>query len=168
MSPGGLPRGELLWEPPPDVRERTRIGHYMAWLERERGLTFDSYEELWSWSAGEIEDFWRSIWDYFEIRGGGAPERALDSRRMPGARWFAGATLNYAERALAPGEPGDPAIVARSQTRPGETLDRGELRRRVGAAQAGMRELGIGRGDRVGAYLPNITEAVVAFLAAAG
>lgn len=168
MSAGGLPRGELLWEPPPDVRERTRIGHYMGWLERERGLAFDSYEELWSWSAGEIEDFWGSIWDYFEIGAEGAPERALDSRRMPGARWFAGATLNYAEHALAAGEPGEPAIVARSQTRPGETLDRGELRRRVGAAQAGMRELGIGRGDRVGAYLPNITEAVVAFLAAAG
>ncbi len=170
MTPaaGGPPRGELLWEPPADALERTRIGHYMGWLARERGHAFGTYEELWRWSTVEIEDFWASLWDYFDIRSSGRPERVLDSRRMPGARWFAGATLNYAEHALGPGEPEDTAIVARSQTRPGETLTRAELRRRVGAAQAGMRALGVGRGDRVGAYLPNVTEAVVAFLAAAG
>jgi acetoacetyl-CoA synthetase len=168
LAAGGLPRGELLWEPPADILERTRIGHYMGWLERERGHTFSSYQDLWRWSSTEIETFWASLWDYFEIRAGRQPERVLDSRQMPGARWFAGATLNYADHALSPGEFDDTAIVARSQTRPGETLTRAELRRRVGAAQAGMRELGIGRGDRVGAYLPNVTEAVVAFLAAAG
>lgn len=169
MTPAaGLPSGELLWEPSADVLERTRICHYMVWLERERGHSFGTYEELWRWSTTEIEAFWASLWDYFEIRAAQQPDRVLDSRRMPGARWFAGTTLNYAEHALCPGRPEDLAILARSQTRPDETLTRAELRRRVGAAQAGMRRLGIGRGDRVGAYLPNVTEAVVAFLAAAG
>jgi acetoacetyl-CoA synthetase len=65
MSP--LPAGELLWTPPPDARDRTRIGDYMKWLERERGLSFEDYNALWRWSVDELEAFWQSIWDYFDI-----------------------------------------------------------------------------------------------------
>jgi acetoacetyl-CoA synthetase len=160
-------RGAVLWTPPEDVRKRTRIGDYLAWLERTRGLEFDDYASLWGWSVTELEGFWRSVSDYFDVRSDGAPGAALGERVMPGARWFPGATLNYAEHALRHAGEGL-AVVARSQTRAGDVRLTGiALADQVARAAAGLRRLGVRRGDRVVAYLPNVPEALVVFLAAA-
>jgi len=115
----------------------------------------------------ELEDFWASIWDFCEVRAAAPYERVLGSREMPGAQWFPGARLNYAEHVFAHARGGEPAIVARSETRDDVTVTWDELRARVARAAAGLRALGVGTGDRVVAYLPNIPETVVAFLATA-
>jgi acetoacetyl-CoA synthetase len=157
---------KVLWTPPKDVLETTRIGDYLRYLGRSRNLSFESYAEMWRWSVTEIEDFWRSIWDYFGVVAHAPPATVLPARVMPGARWFPGATVNYAEHALA--SAAEVAIVARSQTRGADvTLTRAELADQVARAAAGLRRLGVGRGDRVVAYLPNVPETVVAFLATA-
>ena len=111
-------QGQILWTPPADVRERTEIGSYLAWLRRERGLDFADYDALWRWSVSDLEGFWSSLWDYFEIRAHAPYERVLGSRAMPGAEWFPGARLNYAEHMLGRDEDVDAvAVVAHSQTR---------------------------------------------------
>ncbi|HLM64814.1 MAG TPA: acetoacetate--CoA ligase [Acidimicrobiales bacterium] len=160
------PRGEILWQPAPDVRERSRIGQYLTWLEEERGRSVDGYDDLWRWSVTDLDGFWRSIWDHFHLESSTPVSTALADRTMPGARWFPGATLNYAAHALR-SEPNGPAIVARSQTRDRVELHIDELREQVARCRAGLVRLGVRRGDRVAAYLPTIPEAVVAFLAAA-
>ena len=167
-------RGDVLWRPSPDARERTRLGHYLDRLAAERGLSFDAYEDLWRWSVTDLDAFWRSVWDHFGLSsatpvGGALP---ADGRAMPGARWFPGVTLNYAEHALrgpAEGAPagGDLALVARSQTRGPADVTWDELRDRVARCRAGLARLGVRQGDRVAAYLPNIPETIVAFLATA-
>ncbi|BBL79016.1 acetoacetyl-CoA synthetase [Rubrobacter xylanophilus] len=160
--------GEVLWTPPSDVLETTEIGRYVRWLREERGLKFEGYDELWRWSVGDLEAFWRSVWDFYGVRAHTPPERVLAAREMPGARWFPGARLNYAERILTPSDDDEEvAIFAHSQTRAPFELTFGELREQVARARAGLRRLGVGPGDRVAAYLPNVPETVVAFLATA-
>jgi acetoacetyl-CoA synthetase len=161
-------RGEVLWRPSAERREGSRIGRYLRWLAAERGLAFadDDYEALWRWSVDDLDGFWRSVWDHFELRSAAPVDQALVEPVMPGARWFRGATLNYAEHALR-AEPDGPAIVARSQSRGPVEMSMGELRDQVARCRAGLQRLGVGRGDRVAAYLPNIPETVVALLATA-
>jgi acetoacetyl-CoA synthetase len=145
------------------------MGRWLEGLERERGLRFDSYDEAWRWSVDDLDAFWSSIWDWFAIGERPTDGPALAERQMPGACWFPGARLNYAELALRlTDRRGDEAvIVGRSQTRPPVDLTVDELRDQVGRARAGLARLGVGRGDRVAAFLPNIPEAVVALLATA-
>jgi acetoacetyl-CoA synthetase len=160
-------RGEKLWEPSEAARERATLTRYLRWLEETRGLSFPDYQALWEWSVGDLEAFWASIWEFGGVRAAAPYERVLGRREMPGAEWFPGARLNYAENVLA-AAPGDqPAIVARSETRPDVELSWDEVRTQVARAAAGLRALGVGPGDRVVAYLPNIPETVVAFLATA-
>jgi acetoacetyl-CoA synthetase len=161
------PAPEKLWEPSAELVERSRLREYMAWLAAERGLRFDTYEELWRWSVEDLEGFWSSIWDFFGVRADGSYERVLGNRAMPGAEWFAGAHLNYAEHVFAGKEKDEVAILHASELRELGELSWGELRARVAATAAGLRLLGVERGDRVVAYMPNIPEAIVAFLAAA-
>ncbi|GAA1878910.1 acetoacetate--CoA ligase [Asanoa iriomotensis] len=160
---------EVLWTPPSDVRETSRIGHYLGWLERERGLAFADYEALRQWSVLDVAAFWRSIWDYFEVVSHTPPAEVLTDREMPGTRWFPGATLNYAENVLRmPGRAGDdPAVIAHGQTRAPQTLTKDQLRDGVRRCAAGLRRLGVGPGDRVAAYAPNIPETYVLMLATA-
>ncbi|MDG4820961.1 acetoacetate--CoA ligase [Asanoa sp. WMMD1127] len=160
---------EVLWTPPSDVRETSRIGHYLRWLERERGLAFADYEALRHWSVTDLAGFWSSIWDYFEVVAHTPPTETVGDRHMPGARWFPGATLNYAENVLRmPGRAGDdPAVIAHGQTRAPVTLSKDELREAVRRCAAGLRRLGVGPGDRVAAYAPNIPETYVLMLATA-
>ena len=160
--------GQTLWEPPPDAREQFEIGCYLDWLRGERGLDFAGYDELWRWSVTDLEGFWSSVWDYFEVRAYVRYERVLGSRSMPGAEWFPGAQLNYAAHMVGRDEDVDTvAVVAHSQSRESRELTFGELREQVARARTGLKRLGIGPGDRVVAYLPNIPEALVAFLASA-
>ena len=159
----------VLWTPPPDVRERTRVGAYLRWLERERGLHFADYAALHQWSVEDLDAFWRSIWDHFAVSSFTDPGPALAQRRMPGASWFPDARLNWAEHCLRlDGRADDDVVViARSQTRERVSLTAAQLREEVGRVRMGLRRLGVGRGDRVAAYLPNIPEAVIAMLATA-
>jgi acetoacetyl-CoA synthetase len=148
------------------------MGRYLAWLRRERRVELDDYATAWRWSVDEPGAFWQSVWDHFEVRSSNGPDGpgpALADARMPGARWFPGASLSYAEHALAmPGRAGDDEVlVGVSQTRGRLTLTADELRDAVARCRAGLAGLGVGRGDRVAAYLPNIPETIVAFLATA-
>ena len=141
----------VLWAPRPDARSATRIGAYLGWLERERGLTFADYAALQGWSVEDLDGFWSSIWAFFDVESATPPGPVLAGRAMPGARWFPDARLNWAEHALRlPGRGDDEVVVvARSQTRERVTLTAAELRDAVGRARAGLRRLGVGPGDRV-------------------
>ena len=156
----------VLWEPPANARETTTIGRYLAWLESERGIAFATYDDLWQWSVNDLDSFWSSIWSFFDVRSSTPYEEVLRHQEMPGTQWFPGAPLNFAERALATSGDGL-AVIARSQAHAGSELTWDELRDLVARCRAGLMRLGIGRGDRVVAYLPNGPEALVAFLAAA-
>ncbi len=139
----------------------------MAWLARERGLIFGTYQDLWRWSVTDLDAFWSSIWDFFKVRSSRGHERVLARDTMPGASWFPGAEINYAEHPLARRDD-HPALIARSETRGLEhatTVTYAELAQQVAAVRAGLVRLGVGRGDRVVAYMPNIPETVVALLA---
>lgn len=161
--------GDVLWRPPADVRQRSRMGDYLDWLERERGLSFADYDALWRWSVADLPGFWGSIWDYFDVIAHTPPSQVLAGTAMPGARWFPGATLNYAEHVLRlPGfAEDDPVVLAYSQSRPAVTFRAAQLRDEVRRVRAGLRRLGVGPGDRVAAYLPNIPETFVLLLATA-
>ena len=156
----------VLWAPPPDIRETTEIGRYLAWLERERGLVFADYDELQRWSVDDLEAFWSSVWEFFEVKAHAPYTTVLASEAMPGAVWFPGARLNFAEHLLGRDEDTEKvAVVSRSQTRDPVDLTFGELREQVARARAGLERLGVGPGDRVAGYLPNIPETLVAFAA---
>ena len=160
---------EVLWEPASDARGTTQMGRYLDWLAARGGPRLESYDEAWRWSVQEPGAFWRSIWDHFDVRASTPPTGDLVDARMPGATWFAGATLNYAEHALRlPGRADDEIVlVGRSQTREAVELTAAALRDQVARCRAGLQRLGVRRGDRVAAYLPNVPEAIVALLATA-
>ncbi|HEX3266166.1 MAG TPA: AMP-binding protein, partial [Candidatus Limnocylindrales bacterium] len=160
---------EVLWQPAADARATTRMGRYLDWLAGAGGPRLATYDAAWRWSVESPGAFWQSIWDHFEVRSTTPPTQALEDAAMPGARWFAGATLSYAEHALRlPGRADDDVVVVgRSQTRPPVELTAAELRDAVARCRAGLVRLGVRRGDRVAAYLPNIPEAIVALLATA-
>jgi acetoacetyl-CoA synthetase len=159
--------GELLWEPSAELVERSRLTEFMRWMQRERDLSFAGYDDLWRWSVDDLDGFWSAIWDFFEVQGDGERSPVLGSRGMPGARWFPNTSLNYAEHVFAGKDDETVAILHASELRELGELNWGELRRQVAATAAGLRGLGVKRGDRVVAYVPNIPEAIVAFLATA-
>jgi acetoacetyl-CoA synthetase len=161
--------GDVLWNPPHDIRETSRVGHFMAWLGRARGLAFADYDELWRWSVTDLTGFWSAVWDHFDVLSDHPPTEVVVNPVLPGARWFPGTRLNYAEHVLRmPGIADDaPAVLAYSQSRPPMTLSATELRDGVRRVRAGLRRLGVGSGDRVAAYAPNIPETYVLMLATA-
>jgi len=158
---------EPLWEPSAELVERSRLTEFMRWLAAERGLAFGDYDELWRWSVDDLDAFWAAIWDFFDVQADGERSTVLASREMPGASWFPGTSLNYAEHVFAGKADGETAILHSSELRELGELSWGHLRAQVAAVAAGLRGLGVERGDRVVAYLPNIPEAIVAFLASA-
>src|SRR4051794_30187741 len=149
----------VLWTPPDALLQRCALGAY----RRERG--FDTYDELRRWSVEHLDDFWASIWDRYGVGERGAT--VLASREMPGAQWFPGTLVNYGEHALR-GKPDEAlAIVAGGEDRADAEITWGELRSEVRRIAAGLRALGVERGDRVVAYMPNLPETAAAFLACA-
>ncbi|MGH8958222.1 MAG: acetoacetate--CoA ligase [Acidimicrobiia bacterium] len=157
----------VLWNPPDDAWEASRIGQFLRGIERRRDISFADYEQAWRWSTEHLAELWSEVVDFFSIRMSEST-KVLDSEEMPGAKWFADSQLNYVEQALGWSDQDSVALIARSQTREQDVvLTAGELRSQVAAVAAGLRALGVGKGDRVVAYLPNIPECLVAFLASA-
>jgi acetoacetyl-CoA synthetase len=164
----GSDYGEVLWEPPPEVVEQARITQYLRWLAGHRGVAAADYQDLWEWSVREPGEFWDSLWEYFGVLGQRGDGPSL-SGQLPEASWFPGATLNYARNALrtARTDPGRVAIIACAEDAPPRTYTYGELADEVGRVRGALRALGVGQGDRVAAFLPNIPEAIIGLLATA-
>ena len=168
----GTTEGELLWSPSAARRAEARVTDYVHWLRARRNLDltdpFDdaSAHALWQWSVDHLEDFWASIWDYLGVRAAKPYDAVLADDKMPGAVWFPGAELSYADHALQ-WTGSEPALIFRREDGLSATVSRDDLRAHVGAAAAGLRRLGVRPGDRVAAVLPNAPEAVIAFLATA-
>jgi acetoacetyl-CoA synthetase len=165
MSPD---RSEILWTPSPERIQRAGVTRYMEWLKETPGLRFDDYQALWCWSVDELEAFWESIVEFCGVQFREPPARVLGRSEMPGAEWFPGARLNYAEHIFGDRPPEGVAIRHASELRPtvGEWTW-AELRAQTAAVAAGLRAMGVGPGDRVAAYMPNIPETVAALLACA-
>jgi acetoacetyl-CoA synthetase len=159
--------GDILWTPPAHWRDTTEIGRFMNWLRDERSREFREYEGLYRWSVDDLEGFWGDLWEFYGIRA--TPyDRVLADPTMPGAEWFAGARLNYAEHLVGLEEDRDRvAVVARSQTRGPRELTFGELIEQAGRVRTGLLRLGVRKGDRVVAYMPNIPETLIGFIATA-
>ncbi len=158
--------GDLLWSPSSAAIEGANVTRFTAWLERDRGVRFEDHAALWRWSVDDLEGFWGAIWEYFGVRSHAPYTSVLTGREMPGAGWFPGARINYAEHALADA---DDRLAVQVRREDGYELDltRAELVELVGRAATGLRRLGVGVGDRVAGYLPNGLEALVAVLATA-
>lgn len=161
--------GRLLWTPSEAFAHDSQMAQYMRWLKTERGLDFGSYEALRRWSVDRLEAFWSSLWDYFQIHSQTPVRQVLDTRAMPGCKWFEGSRVNYTEHILrAEATAADKvAIHYASEQKPLRTMTWQELGRQVRLMATQLRSLGIRPGDRVVSYMPNIPETVVAFLATA-
>jgi len=161
-----------IWRPSTERIERASLSRYMEWLRREHGLHFEDYESLWQWSVEELETFWETIWAFCGMRSWTPYREVLRERRMPGAKWFDGATVNYADqmlwRAAEPGWSARPAIVFRSELVVRREISWGELAQQAGALAATLDRLGVKTGDRVVSYMPNLPETVAAVLAVTG
>ncbi len=170
-----IAEGDLLWEPSEEARANARVARFMA----ERG--FGTYDELWQWSVDDVDGFWDAVWTHFGVigeRGDGPVREGADGQwgvaadgvtPMPGVTWFPGATLNYARNVLRPDhDPDATAVIFRSEDpERSRAMTFGELTAEVAEVRAGLRALGVTKGDRVAAYVPNIPEALVALLATA-
>jgi acetoacetyl-CoA synthetase len=157
----------ILWTPSDERIERATLTRYRGWLERSRGLSFDSYEDLWRWSVDDLEGFWTSIVEYFEVRFEKPGERVLSGLEMPGTEWFTGSRVSYAEHVFRGKRDDDVALRHASELRSLDQWTWAELRRQTAAIATGLRRLGVSEGDRVAAYMPNIPETVAALLACA-
>ena len=156
-----------LWEPSIDTKQQANVTRYLQWLAHEKGVVFQTREELWEWSVNHLEDFWASLWDFFHIKASQPYSAVLAERSMPGAHWFPGATLNYAEHVFRNASSEHPALLFRSERHALREVSWQELARNVGSIAQALRALGVQPGDRVVAYMPNIPETVMAFLACA-
>jgi acetoacetyl-CoA synthetase len=157
----------VLWRPDADRVTRATITRYGRWLAETRGVETTGYHDLWRWSVDELEAFWESIWEFFDVRASEPYERVLNARAMPGAKWFPGARLSFAEHLFRDRDPQAVAIRHVSELRPLAATTWGELHERTRQVAAALRASGIRPGDRVVAYLPNVVEASAAFLACA-
>lgn len=159
---------EILWTPSEDFAQSSTMAHYTRWVEERHQKKFINYNELWDWSVSELEEFWSGIWDYFEITGN-RPETFLNKRTVEGAVWGEGGSLNHASQVLkhVDKNPNGPALIVRSETFGDSTLSWAQLRDQVGAVAAHLQDMGVTKGDRVVAILPNTETTLVAFLACA-
>jgi acetoacetyl-CoA synthetase len=157
--------GDLQWTPSAARRERSQVTRYLRWLAVERGLAFETYDELWRWSITDLEGFWRSIWDYFGVESTAPFERVLKFGGMPGAEWFPGARLNYAGYILGRERPDATAIMSVREGEPVRRMNWSELGNQVRILASELKRLGVVPGDRVVAVLPNTPHAAIALLA---
>ena len=166
MNANSVKEGDLLWSPSAQRRERANLTHYMNWLSK-RMRPFESYGDLWEWSVRDQEGFWGSLFEYLGVRASTPYAQVLGTRSMPGAEWFPGARLNYAEHALRYERAGAIALVHSTEGGSTRTLSWAELGSSVRTLAERLRAVGLRPGDRVAAYLPNTPEALIAMLAVA-
>jgi acetoacetyl-CoA synthetase len=159
--------GMLLWEPSEETKRQANVTHYMQWLEKEKGMQFNDPEELWQWSVDHLEDFWASLWEFFDIKAAQPYTTVLAERKMPGAQWFPGAQLNYAEHVFRNATKERQALLFQSESQPLTEVSWDELQRKVATVAAALHGMGVQSGDRVVSYMPNIPESAIAFLACA-
>lgn len=160
--------GELLWTPKAAFAQSSNIAKYMGWLGESRGLSFPAYADLWQWSVTEVEEFWASIWDYFEVHSTEPYRQVLSSRVMPGGKWFEGARVNYAEHMLRHERTVSPEKIVFHYTNEKDSLSQmtwHELGRQVRILASWLRAAGIVPGDRIVSYMPNVPETAIAMLA---
>ncbi len=169
MQDSTLPEGhgQVLWSPGPQQMQHSRLVQYQQWLATERGVHTSEYAELWRWSVENVEDFWQSIWDFFEVQADGERQPVLTSQTMPDARWYPDARLNFAEHIFRNASSARPAMVARRENAPLEEVSWQELERATAALAETLRGWGVQSGDRVASYMPNRPETIIAFLACA-
>ena len=159
--------GDILWEPDDEFKRQSNVSAFMEWLKQRHGHEFSDYEALWQWSVDDIERFWQCLWDYFELKSSSPFERVLASHEMPGATWFPGARINYAEQILSNVDSGGIAFKYLSELRPLGQVSWEELGDMSAKVAHKLRELGVKPGDRVVSFMPNISETLTAFLGAA-
>jgi acetoacetyl-CoA synthetase len=157
--------GDLLWAPGPGELARANLTEFTSWLARERGVQAGSYDELWRWSVTDLDGFWQAVWDYFDVMASAPPARVLGSRAMPGAQWFPGARLNYAEHILRSERPGTNALLYRGESTPLAGLPWQDFAGQVRVLATRLRAMGVRPGDRVVSVMPNIPQTVIAMLA---
>jgi acetoacetyl-CoA synthetase len=158
-------QGDLLWTPGPDRVARANVTAFIRWLARERGHDFDGYDALWRWSVSDLDGFWQAIWDYCGVEASAPPTAVLGRRSMPGAEWFPGARLNYAQHVLRREQPGQDALYYQSESTPLTGLPWPELANSVRVLATRLRGMGVRPGDRVASCLPNAPQTVIAMLA---
>jgi acetoacetyl-CoA synthetase len=159
----------ILWQPTATRANASRMAEYQRWLTENHDLAFNDYNDLWQWSVTEIEDFWETIWQFFDIPSSQNYTAILDKRIMPGAKWFEGARLNYADGILryAQQNADETAIISQSETFGRDTLTWGELHQEIASVASHLSDMGVAKGDCVVAILPNTPAAMIAFLATA-
>ena len=167
MASKPVKEGTLLWEPSYERIQNANITRYLKWLEERKQLRFDDYAGLWEWSVTDIEAFWTSIWEFFEIKASKPSTKAISERKMPGARWFMDAELNYAQHVFRNMSTSRPAMIFQSEFQPMREIAWDDLYRKVAAVAASLRKMGVKKGDRIAALMPNIPETIIAFLACA-
>ncbi|GAB3046385.1 acetoacetate--CoA ligase [Virgibacillus ainsalahensis] len=162
-----IKEGTLLWEPDEKRKQHSNIYNYMKWLKEHKKLNFEDYHSLWKWSVNEVEQFWESQWEYFDIQAKHPYKTILSSHEMPGAKWFPEATINYTEHIFRNREEDKAAIIHASELRERAEISWKQLYQDTAALQQTLKSLGVTKGDRIVAYVPNIYESIVAFLASA-
>ena len=168
MSPTTTPtEGDLLWTPSAEWIDRANITRFARYAEERTGLTFPGYNDLWEWSATDLPAFWSAVWDYFDVVGTG-PDTVLEGDSIVGARWFGGAEVNLAEHIARMQTPARPAMIFASEAVEPREVSWTEMLTTAARVQAYLRDVGVGRGDRVVSYLPNVPETIAIFLAVAG
>jgi acetoacetyl-CoA synthetase len=159
-------QSRLLWTPSATFKKQSNLRKYMDWLRTHKNLDFQDYHNLWKWSTDDLSGFWESMWEYFDIISHSPYQQVLSDSKMPGAKWFEGSTLNYAEHIFRQKHTDQPAILFRSERHSLVEISWEELRSQVASMRYYLQSVGVGKGDRVVAFLPNIPEATIAFLAA--
>lgn len=159
--------GDVIWSPSDDRIKDTVLWDFMSWLKSEKDVVVEDYAQMWKWSVDELESFWESVWEYSGVISNSPYSKVLGETKMPGAEWFPGATLNFAENIFSQSKDNRPSLFFRSEFISTQEMSWSELRRQVASVAKGLKDLGVEPGDRVAAYLPNTPETVVAFLATA-
>ncbi len=154
-----------LWEADSEFKTNCHLNQYMNWLNHEHQLSFNTYNELWEWSIQNIELFWESIWKYFDVKAYSSYNEVLSSREMPGSKWFEGATLNYAEHLFRNSQGDKPAIIFGNERGSNQKISWNELISKVSSMASYFKSIGVGKGDCVVAFMPNVPETTMAFLA---
>lgn len=162
-----IKEGSLLWEPSQDRINEANITAYMNWLRNDKNVSVKNYDELWKWSVDEVENFWESLWDYFEITSNTPYTSILNTHDMPGGKWFNGATINYTEHIFKQMTTEFPALIHRTENREQANVSWDSLYKDTLAFQQTLIKHGVEKGDRVVAYSSHIYETIVAFLATA-